>query len=268
MSEKQKEMDEAVAKVWNENAAGWARSLRGGMDEFRTLVLDPNFARFVGDVKGKRVLDAGCGEGDSSRILARNGAKVAAVDISDAMLELACGEEAREPLGIEYAKASMADLSIFPDRSFDAVVSTMAVMNSASLAEEFREFLRVLRPGGMFAFSVRHPCFATPAARVATDTEAKRAGLLVGEYFRDTPWTQKVPLTTPGGAPAGHFTAFRFPYTVSRYVNEMIGAGFAVTGVEEPRPSAEDCKGRDWLGFWRTQAALYLFLKGVKPAER
>jgi len=268
MSDDKKDIDEAVAKVWNENAAGWANSLRAGRDEFRTLLLDPNFARFIGDVKGKRVLDAGCGEGDSSRILARNGAKVAAVDISDAMLELARGKEAREPLGIEYAKASMADLSIFPDRSFDAVVSTMAVMNSAHLAEEFREFLRVLRPGGIFAFSVRHPCFATPAARVVTDKEAKRLALMVGEYFRDTPWAQKVPLTTPGGAPAGSFTALRFPYTVSRYINEMIGAGFAIAEIEEPRPAAKDCQGRDWLDFWRTQAALYLFLKGTKPAER
>ncbi|HEY4636091.1 MAG TPA: methyltransferase domain-containing protein, partial [Rhodospirillales bacterium] len=66
------------------------------------MLLDPNFARFVGDLRGKRVLDAGCGEGDSSRILARNGAAVVGIDISDAMLELAKTEEARNPLGIEY----------------------------------------------------------------------------------------------------------------------------------------------------------------------
>ncbi len=266
MSKNIKETDAAVAKVWNENAAGWARSLRGGKDEFRTLLLDPSFARFVGDVKGKRVLDAGCGEGDSSRILAKNGARVAAVDISDSMLALAREQESREPLGIEYAKASMADLSIFPDASFDMVVSTMAVMNSAHLAEEFHEFRRVLRPGGSFAFSVRHPCFATPSARAVPDKVRKCQGLLVGGYFSETPWAQKVPLNTPGGAPAGSFTALRFPYTVSRYINEMIAAGFAISHIEEPRPEAEDCRNRPWLDFWRREAALYLFLKGTRPA--
>lgn len=266
MSKNIDEADVAVAKVWNENAAGWARSLRGGKDEFRTLLLDPNFARFVGDVKGKRVLDAGCGEGDSSRILAMNGAKVIGVDISDSMLALAREQESHEPLGIEYAKASMADLSIFPEASFDMVVSTMAIMNSAHLAEEFREFRRVLRPGGSFAFSVRHPCFATPSARAVPDEVRKRQGLLVGDYFRETPWAQKVPLNTPGGAPAGSFTALRFPYTVSRYVNEMIDAGFVISRVEEPRPDAAACETRQWLALWRHEAALYLFLKGTKPA--
>ena len=87
------------------------------------------------------------------------------------------------------------------------------------------------------------------------------------ERAAPSPWVVRfIGLLTDGGETldlacgAGRHTAL--------LVNEMIGAGFAVTGVEEPRPSAEDCKGRDWLGFWRTQAALYLFLKGVNPAER
>ena len=59
----------------------------------------------VGDVRGRLVCDLACGQGDMARHLARQGARVVGVDISQKLLEIARREEAAEPLGILYHHA-------------------------------------------------------------------------------------------------------------------------------------------------------------------
>src|SRR5262245_53936637 len=62
-----------------------------------------SFLQLIGDVKGKRVLDVGCGDGHYTRILRKAGAaEVVGIDISDRMIKLAREQEARQSLGIEY----------------------------------------------------------------------------------------------------------------------------------------------------------------------
>ena len=123
--------DAEVARCWDANAPVWARHVRAGYDVYRKLYHGPAFFEFVGDVAGREVLDAGCGEGVNARELARRGARVTGVDLSPKMIELAQAEEQREPLGIRYEAASMSDLRPFGDACFDAVVSFMALMDCA-----------------------------------------------------------------------------------------------------------------------------------------
>jgi len=52
-----------VARYWNDNADGWAAEVRQGHDVAREWLNNPEFLPFIGDVYGRRVLDAGCGEG-------------------------------------------------------------------------------------------------------------------------------------------------------------------------------------------------------------
>ncbi len=146
--------DEDVARYWDDNAAWWAEQVRSRMDIAREYHNNPAFLAFLGDLGGRQVLDAGCGEGYNTRILARRGARMTGIDISERMVELARAEEDREPLGIRYARASYSDLGVFPDASFDAVVSFMALMDGPRFDVAMRESFRVLRPGGMLAFSI------------------------------------------------------------------------------------------------------------------
>lgn len=58
----------------------------------------PAFIQMMGDVRGKHVLDVGCGEGYFSRVIADMGASVIGIDFSEPMIEAALEEERRNPL--------------------------------------------------------------------------------------------------------------------------------------------------------------------------
>src|SRR5918994_93887 len=110
------------------------------------------------EVRGKRVLDAACGPGVYSEWLIARGAEVVAVDASPKMIELA-----RRRLG-ETADVRQADLSkpltFLDTESFDVVLSPLTMEYIEDWSSTFREFHRVLRPGGYFVLSVTHPFFA------------------------------------------------------------------------------------------------------------
>jgi len=82
--------------------------------------------------------------------------------LSERMIALATAEEGREPLGIRYVRASYADPGLFADATFDAVVSFMELMDGPRFDLAMREAFRVLRPGGLLAFSITHPCCRCP----------------------------------------------------------------------------------------------------------
>jgi 2-polyprenyl-3-methyl-5-hydroxy-6-metoxy-1,4-benzoquinol methylase len=77
--------------------------------------------RWMGDLRGKRVLDIGCGLGESSVYFAKQGALVTAVDISPGMLEVTQRLASRHGVKVETIEASAMDLSAIPHRQFDFV---------------------------------------------------------------------------------------------------------------------------------------------------
>ena len=78
-----------VAAQWDRNADVWTDQVRNRWDIFREHYNNPAFLEFAGDLSGKTVLDAGCGEGHNTRIFARRGARITAVDLSAKMIEFA-----------------------------------------------------------------------------------------------------------------------------------------------------------------------------------
>ena len=98
-------------------------------------------------LRGKRVLDAGCGTGHFSRILAEVGCDVYSVDVGVKLLALT-----REKSGSKPAAADAAMLP-FPGASFDAVVSSEMIEHTVDPLATVRDLLRVLKPGGRFVLT-------------------------------------------------------------------------------------------------------------------
>jgi len=250
-----------VADKWDRNAESWTASMAAGHDQINELFGMPCYLNFLGDIANLEVLDAGCGEGRSSRHLASRGARVTGVDISGGMIANAISSNLRTGFEISYKVASCLDLGQFPDRHFDLVTSFMAMMDTPELPRALAEFHRVTKPGGRVAMMVRHPCFFTRGFSILKNGQGYRTMLTVSEYFRRRPYTERWKFRSKESST---FEVTRFPYTLSDYINAFVEHGFAITSVHEPQPSDEMCAQLPSLSFWRLHGALYLLLIGTR----
>lgn len=132
----------------------------------------------LGDVVGKDVLELGCGQGEWSLALTRQGARVVGLDNSAGRLGYARKYQEASGVSFPLVQAS-ADMAPLADGSFDIVFCDYGAMTFLPPERSVPEAARLLRPGGLLAFSTTHPfvwCCWPPGAEEA-ETE------LVRPYF-------------------------------------------------------------------------------------
>lgn len=142
--------------VWDRHAtelAAWYADRE--QDDLAENAIVTGLLDLLGDLVGKAVLDAGCGEGFFARILAARGARVTGIDIAPRLIALA---RERDPQGtIAYR---VADLSRpLPDLAgqFDLIGSHLA-LNDVADHRGFAEGLATLsKPGGRAALAFNNP---------------------------------------------------------------------------------------------------------------
>ena len=258
--------EQEAAELWNKNAAVWARHVGKGYDVYRLYLNNPNLLKLIGEVRGKKMLDAGCGEGYNTRILARQGALMTGIDISKEMIGYARAAEEGESLGIRFEITSYTDLSMFPSGSFDAVVSFMALMDGPDFKGAMKAIFRVLRPGGNLYFSISHPCFQTKGMGWLKDARGRTLKLLQSDYFSKSHFVERWGFGAAKGVEdEPPFSIAYFPRTLSEYVNQVIGAGFVLKKLQEPRPSSRLCREHPEFKNWRNPGTIFLQVHARKP---
>jgi SAM-dependent methyltransferase len=134
--------------------------------------------RILGDVQGKRVLELGCGAARWSIALARKGARPIGLDLSDRQLTHARRAVTRARVSVPLVQATAERLP-FADGEFDVVFCDHGAFTFSDPALAVPAAARVLRPGGLLAFSQD-----TPIHFVSWDEKRQRYGReLRGDYF-------------------------------------------------------------------------------------
>ena len=194
----------------------------------------------IGDVAGKRVLDAACGAGFYGREVAGRGADVVAFDASEEMVELAGSG------GLDVVRAVLGEPLPFADASFDVVVCALAIHYADDRAAALSEFFRVVRPGGAAVISTQHPT-----------TDWLRKG---GSYFEtrleEDVWVRD----------GTEFAVTFWREPLGALCAAATGAGFLIEELIEPLPA--DSMRERWPELWEKlhRRPGFLILRLVRPA--
>ncbi|MFE6778528.1 class I SAM-dependent methyltransferase [Streptomyces sp. NPDC057702] len=204
----------AAIQQWNTFPRAVMEAMDPDGDFAKRHLINPALLRMLGELDGQRVLDAGCGQGYFSRMLAARGARVTAVEPTDALLGYAREREAAHPRGIRYVQG---DLSQPPDlgEPFDAVVCSMVLGAIPDWKPALRSCVRALRPGGLLVLALNHPAFEQLLATWRAH-DAYRTRRYLAEY--------EIPQT--------HATDYHRP--LSAYLNELADQGCRLRELAEP----------------------------------
>jgi len=119
---------ESWARLTSDAPVGWIRrTVRAGRDEMRRTVLD----WLPADLRGRRVLDAGCGTGAFALEAARRGAEVVAVDVSPTLVGLARDRAAGQGWGSGRISFQVGDMLDAAHGRFDHVVAMDSLIHYA-----------------------------------------------------------------------------------------------------------------------------------------
>ncbi|MCE7078736.1 class I SAM-dependent methyltransferase [Streptomyces sp. ST2-7A] len=172
----------------------------------------PALLDLAGDVKERRVLDVGCGAGHHAAGFMARGAEVVGVDGSATLLRHA---RARLGDGVELWLHDLEQpLDFLADASFDDVVCALMIHHIDNRRGLLSELLRVLRPSGRLLLSTTHP------------TADWRH---FGGSYHSSEW---VDLDLGGSGASIHYQRA----TLELLLGELLGAGFALDRLVEPRP--------------------------------
>ena len=228
--------DQKTIDWYNNNAKGYAEHVRNPNDSiYHAYYEKPAMYKLLPDLHGKTVISLGCGTGEDSSNLKKQGAsKSVGVDISEAQIEIAKSSYPE----CEFRVMDMEKLD-FEDESFDFAYSSLALSYVKNWSKLLAEAYRVLKPGSEFLFSCEHPVVTAMEFKEQSDEQKvwslriernKKAGVanIEGDYLHQHP--------TPVGISIDVTTWHR---SFNQMFSEISGAGFAVKNLVEPLPLPE-----------------------------
>ncbi|MBL7051298.1 methyltransferase domain-containing protein [Candidatus Woesearchaeota archaeon] len=157
---------------------------------FNEFIEIPSMIKSVKNIKGKNILDVGCGVGIHAAEYAKSEATVVGVDISKTMIKLA-----KERFSDTQFFIASADKLPFKDKTFDVVTSSLMVSNIKNLKKTFQEINRVLKKRGLFYYSDISPIQASMESKKINDIKIFGIGQIlntktgikrvIGSAFKD-----------------------------------------------------------------------------------
>lgn len=169
------------------------------------------------DVQGLNICDIGCGQGELSHRLSLLGAKVTGVDLSGELLAYA-----RKTTGqVEWIQDDAMRLGKLPSETYDAVVSSVMLMDVPDHKAVFRASHRILKPHGIMIWVIMHPCFQSPFSYPMGDG-SRRVMDYAPQFWKSN------------GVNTIRSTLGVYHRPLSQYINDFMASGFSLIRVDEP----------------------------------
>jgi SAM-dependent methyltransferase len=214
----------------------------------------PAVIRMIGDVKGKSILEAGCGSGYVASLLARKGGIVWGIDKDKNILREA---ERSNTLGIRYQPGTIERLPYDVD-SFDVVTLTSVLMYNdvEVMREAYVQAWKVTKPGGQVIVSVPHPHLYLPGSVARDDEDSWLKLNLHGTSPEGTPIFCQEYFDIEGKTSVLDV----YDHPTDDYVNFGLQAGLVLKRMESVKfPEGLTKKSLKWGKTWGYDA--YLLLK-------
>jgi SAM-dependent methyltransferase len=209
----------------------------------------PAFIELLGSVKNKTILDLGCGDAKFAVELLEMGcASYTGIEPSTKMLELAWQNLSGTGGNVEQ---STIEAWTYPPKTFDVVISRLALHYVEDLEEAFRNIHKTLKPNGRFVFSMVHPVITS--SDKSRENNAVRTSWIVDDYFRQGP--RRVRLQND--------YVTQYHRTLETILLSLQEAGFIFEQLREACPKPENFTDRELLER-RMRIPLFLILSATK----
>jgi len=211
-----------IAEGWDRLADAYQKHCRISTHEvhYGPLTYGEKRLRLLGNVRGKRTLEIGCGGGQNSVALARQGAKAFGIDPSRNQIEYARRLADESGVKATFKVAGAEDLSLFRDEFFDLALSSHAFGYVGDLDSAYREAARVLKPSGHFVLCIGNPFHLILSYRIrGVKDESISMDYLSWPSLEKWTWAYK-------GGPS--VKMWGFARTLSQTINPLIEHGFVL----------------------------------------
>ena len=165
------EPNDMSREAWDANAENWDARMGDEGNDFFNVLCWPILASFLDVQPRQHILDIACGNGLTSRRLAALGANVTAFDFSVNLIERARARSNLDSL-ISYHVLDATDekaLLSLGQHKFDSALSNMALFDMPEIEPLFGSLPKLLKPNGIFVFSLMHPAFNNPSATLLAE---------------------------------------------------------------------------------------------------
>lgn len=199
----------------------------------------------LGNLNGKKVLEIGCGGAQCGIAMAKKGAKVTGIDISEEQLNFAKKLAKKNNVNLNFYQGDVKKLPQIKSHSQDLVFSAWALFYVDDIKSCFEEVHRVLKKKGIFVVALPHPAYFIMNPKTLKFNQS---------YFK-TGKHQSTYKSTEGKT----IKFVRYNHTMSELINLFIETKFTILKVIEPdsrKPYPKD----PWYGLWEFQPKLMSYL--------
>lgn len=256
--------DEYSKNFYIKNAEGYTAHVRNPLDSvYHAYYEKPAMYSLLPDIKGKRVLSVGCGSGEDSAYLKKQGAtESVGIDLIPELIAIA---EKSYP-ECEFKVMDMEHID-FPPESFDFAYSSLAIHYIEDWSLPLKEVFKVLKSGAHFLFSCsNHVRFCMEGTK-DTEYSIKKLEIkknrttneiaIIGDYMAKKKNIDAL----------GKDTANVWSMPVGQISKAIHDAGFLIEQIVEPKP-LEELKDIEPMTYYRlSKLPEFIIFKLIKPIK-